>query len=84
MATGVGGGGWHRLGGPRGDALPLSTPGAYHCGMHLGAGWLSGWAAGAHTTRRLHIIPRQGATQPRPRAWSRWPSASTAGPNAST
>ena len=39
----MGGGRWYRLAGSGGDALPLSHPGAYHCGTH-DTGWLSGWA----------------------------------------
>jgi hypothetical protein len=40
--TGVGGGRWYRFTGGGGDALPLTSPGARHCGVSL-PGWLSGW-----------------------------------------
>jgi hypothetical protein len=43
-ATGVGGGGWYRLSGASGDALPLAPPGPGHCGTGW-AGWLTGWDA---------------------------------------
>ena len=39
----MGGGRWYRLAGSGGDALPLTRPGAYHCGTYA-PGWLSGWA----------------------------------------
>ena len=41
--TGVGGGRWYRFAGAGGDALPLTDPGADHCGTTY-PGWLSGWA----------------------------------------
>lgn len=56
QATSVGGGGWYRFMGTGGDALALSTPGAYHCGTAF-TGWLSGWDASAHTCRTANDCP---------------------------
>jgi hypothetical protein len=42
--TNVGGGRWYRFEGVGGDALPLTHPGAQHCGTGY-PGWLSGWDA---------------------------------------
>ena len=39
----MGGGRWYRLAGSGGDALPLTSPGHWHCGT-FSPGWLSGWA----------------------------------------
>ena len=47
QATGVGDDDWYRFSGVGGDALPLQSPGEYHCGTDA-PGWLSGWDASAH------------------------------------
>ena len=44
QATGVGGNKWYRFAGVGGGALPLTAPGAEHCGTDAG-GWLSDWDA---------------------------------------
>lgn len=66
QASGVGGG-WYRIAGTGGDAMPLSSPGARHCGTD-NPGWLSGWDSASdppvsYTTTGRYPTVVEGVTE---------------------